>query len=302
HLEPRRRHILLFDLLHHAIDDHLPLAERQLRMLRERIALQFEQSFIDAPRHAGGRRWCRLAGAHERKELRRDRALLCNPQLAHVAAHAHDRPSRLISGHAARFIRRRPLRGRELGCSRLRVRVAMLFPQRGNRGGAIAARDVVDERDLFLLQIEQAPRIDLVTAAREVVRDHERVDVTPVLRLNGGANRDDRRPHLRLARFLRSRSRSLTGDRDRDDGEYQSLASYQLLPHRTSTASGTASGWIFSIVSFTIPATSAAPASGVSITISSWTVSNMRDLPPVSRCRRCSSAIIASFNRSAAVP
>src|SRR5581483_12006910 len=135
--------------------------------------------------------------------------------------------------------------------------------------------------------IEQAPRIDLVTAAREVVRDHERVDVTPVLRLNGGANRDDRRPHLRLARFLRSRSRSLTGDRDRDDGEYQSLASYQLLPHRTSTASGTASGWIFSIVS---------------ITISSWTVSNMRDLPPVSRCRRCSSAIIASFNRSAAVP
>src|SRR6185369_7893071 len=179
----------------------------------------------------------------------------------------------------------------------------MLLRQRVERRDAIRLRDVVDERDLLFLQIEEPPGVDLIAAAREIVGDHQRVRVVAVRRLNAGADRHHGRADLRLARALRPPRLFLAADRqrDRDDRECQSLASYQLLPHRASTASGTASGWMFSIVSFTIPATSAALASGASITISSCTVSSIR-APRVSRFKRSSSAIMASFSRSAAVP
>src|SRR5262245_41096956 len=130
------------------------------------------------------------------------------------------------------------------GGDELRVRqrrrqwLRQLFLPRGDQIGerhvARGFADVVDERDLLLPQIEEAPGVGIVAAAREAIGDDDRVREGLVLRLQLCLDGDDRGADARLV--LRWRGRRGTTSQCGQE-ENQSFASYQLRPHRVSTAS-----------------------------------------------------------------
>jgi len=78
----------------------------------------------------------------------------------------------------------------------------------GGRGGprpyihrhcVVRLREIVDKGDAVLIEIEKSPAIELVIAAREAVRDHDRMRQRFVLRLQACLDRDDGRLDRRLS-------------------------------------------------------------------------------------------------------
>jgi len=162
------------------------------------------------------------------EEIRRDLGRRADPQLTLIAAQA----DQVLCGFNAED---RPFRS---GCCECGS-VGWL-----ERNAVIRLLDIVDIRHAILFEIEEAPAIDFIAAARVAVRNHDRMQEDFLLRLKARLHRDHNRRHLRLdARddfFLDDLDR-FAGRRE-DQAEDYSFASYQLFPQAASTASGTASG------------------------------------------------------------
>src|SRR5207244_1941526 len=245
---------------------------------------------------------------HHGKQALRDERVGSDPELPLIRSHAHDGLLRLEPQERARLVGHGELRERQGVRQWLRIGGLAIRNQRLQRSAAVRLRDVVDERHLTFSQVVEPPVSQLVAAPCVVAGDRYRMRHGSNSRLEDRCDRDDGRLDLwtggrRRNGSFRRRFAARDEQRRKKDGPLMphhsclmpamlgfdsslppypppslrvnvtdhSFASYQLRPQCVSTASGTARGKMFSIVSFTIPATCSARSSGASMTLSSCT-------------------------------